>query len=324
MSNSLLLGGLLAVLFGAVLAYIRFAESRSILDLPGARSSHRVPTVRGGGIVFPLAWLGWFFWSGGLLPWVTLGVVVLGVVGFIDDIRGLGQFWRLGAQVLAFVLLWKELAGFALPFSWFLVALVVGVGAVNAVNFMDGINGMTGMYALSILLPLQAYYAPQWSAPTPWAFLSMGILVFGFFNFRKRARCFAGDVGSLTLGYLLVFYVWALVLGRSPLAPDAAVQAAPALPYLLLLALYGVDSVLTILQRIHLKESIFTPHRHHLYQRLANEYRWPQLLVSGAYALFQLGLCCWVLWYPPSGVLAALALLVLGLGYLVVKSSLYG
>jgi len=323
MSDSILFGSLIAGLFGVTLVYIRLAEAFSIIDQPNAQSVYQVPTVRGAGILFPIAWLAWFLWSGGLLPWVTLGVLMLGVAGFIDDLRGLGLFWRLGAQVLAFLLLWAELNGFSLPVSWFLVALLVGVGAINAVNFMDGINGMMGLYALSILLPLQAYYAPYWAAPTPWAFLIAALLVFGFFNFRKKARCFAGDVGSLTLGYLLVFYVGAMVLGRSPLDPGRAVALAPALPYLLLLALYGVDSVLTILQRIHQRESIFTPHRQHLYQMLANERRWPQLWVSGAYAALQAGLCGWVLWRPPSTALAFLAFVVLALGYLNIKNQLY-
>ena len=121
MSDSILFGSLIAGLFGVALVYIRLAEAFSIIDLPNAQSVHQVPTVRGAGILFPLAWLAWFLWSGGLLPWVTLGVLILSVVGFIDDLRGVSSFWRLGAQTLAFLLLWTELNGFSLPVSWFLL-----------------------------------------------------------------------------------------------------------------------------------------------------------------------------------------------------------
>lgn len=299
--------------------YFLLAERWGIIDRPNKRSSHSQPTIRGGGILFPLAWLAWSAFAGWTLPYLTLGVMLMGVLGFWDDIRPLPPGVRLLVQILAFTMLWIELMGPGHWSWWFLPLCIVGIGAVNAVNFMDGINGMTGLYALAVLVPLQIRFAPSIGTLTPWSFLIVAILVFGWYNFRKKARCFAGDVGSLSLGYILVFYVVALFLGRDPLQSVLDNTMDYHISAILLLALYGVDSVMTILHRLKIRENIFQAHRRHLYQVLANERGWPHLGVALAYALIQFSITYLTLAMRPSWSGMIVVLLILVLVYMILK-----
>ena len=160
---------------------------------------------------------------------------------------------------------------------WFL-ALFTATGIINAFNFMDGINGITAGYSLSALAGLwivNNYQAPFISNDLLCA-ATLAVAIFGFYNFRTRARCFAGDVGAVSISFILVFLTGKLILATgNPL-------------YLMFMIVYGVDTFLTILYRLIRHENIFAAHRSHLYQILANESGISHVKVSTAYTLAQL------------------------------------
>lgn len=142
---------------------------------------------------------------------------------------------------------------------------------------MDGINGITPFYSL-ICLGSFLYISTE----LPFVFstdliliLSIGVLIFTFFNARKRAKAFAGDVGSVSMAFLLGWFMLSLIL------------ATQRLEYILFFAVYGVDSVFTIIHRLIKRQNIFKAHRSHLYQYLANELGFPHVAVSAIYAGLQ-------------------------------------
>jgi UDP-N-acetylmuramyl pentapeptide phosphotransferase/UDP-N-acetylglucosamine-1-phosphate transferase len=146
---------------------------------------------------------------------------------------------------------------------------------------MDGINGMTGLYNLIVLISLQ-YLNWKIVSFTPPDFINLAILatvVFLFFNFRKRALCFSGDVGSMALSFWIITLLLQLMIKTESLI------------WILFLAVYGIDSVCTILHRLYLKQNIFEAHRLHFYQILSNERGISHLKVSAIYAAIQLLIC---------------------------------
>ena len=271
-----------AALLLAELLYFKLAGRFGIVDRPNGRSSHTMPTIRGGGIVFPLAALLAFLFDGFACPWFTLALLMLAVVEFIDDVRSLPDSVRLVAQFAAMALMFLQLGLFSGGFPWWYVplALVLFVGIVNAFNFMDGINGITGGYSLAVLLPLLYLNC----ADSPFVntcllvITAIAALIFCFFNFRTKARCFAGDVGSVSIAFILLFELGALILRYGDLS------------WIVLLAVYGVDTVLTICHRIMLHENLGKAHRKHAYQLMANELHVSHVKVSAFYALLQLAI----------------------------------
>ncbi len=143
---------------------------------------------------------------------------------------------------------------------------------------MDGINGITGAYSISVLLALLfVNLKVNHFIDNELIYFSLiAVMVFNYFNFRKKARCFAGDVGSVTIAFLLVFLLGKLIIQTGHFS------------YIFFLSVYGVDSVLTIIHRIKLKENIFEAHRKHAYQIMANELKIPHLFVSLFYGILQL------------------------------------
>lgn len=267
----------LLALFVAELAYFKVADRFNIIDKPNERSSHTRITLRGGGIIFYLGALAYFLISRGEYPWFILGLTLIAAVSFVDDVRSVSQKTRLLAHFAAMALMFFQWGLFALPWWWIVVALVVCTGIINAYNFMDGINGITGGYSLVILLAL-AYVNGNVVTFVEQSFVYVvicAVLVFCFFNFRKKARCFAGDVGSVSIAFILLFLIGRLVIVTEDLS------------WIVLLAVYGVDSVLTIIHRLMLHENIGLPHRKHLYQIMANELRIPHVVVSLVYMAVQ-------------------------------------
>jgi UDP-GlcNAc:undecaprenyl-phosphate GlcNAc-1-phosphate transferase len=284
----------LVVPIASAYAYTRLARSRGIIDKPNGRSSHRMPVVRGGGVVFPLSWLAYSLLNGFAFPYFTAGLILISVVSFIDDVRSQSPLTRFLAHLSAFTLcfhelgLWQEYAPWAIALMY-----VVGIGALNAINFMDGINGMTGMYALAmfaaLLLPITGF---DWQAGTaassPIIPMLLSVAVFGWYNFRRKALCFAGDVGSISIGFIMIFLLLAVMTGRDArIGLDMPRNGSFDWRFILWLGVYGVDSVVTILHRLLLRENIFQAHRKHLFQHLANERGIPHLTVSLIYALVQ-------------------------------------
>lgn len=268
---------IILILIVAELLYFKLADRFNIIDKPNHRSSHTKVTIRGGGVVFFIGVLLFFLMFGFHYPWFMLGLALIAGVSFADDIRPQSRLVRLGVQVAAMLLVFYELNLLEEPWYFTLVALVFFVGVINAYNFMDGINGITGGYSLVVVGSLwfiNAYQVPFVEERLLYVLL-LAILVFNWFNFRAKARCFAGDVGAVSMAFILVFLLGLLILKTNNLS------------YILLLALYGVDTILTIIHRLMLKENIFLPHRKHLFQLMANELKIPHVVVSLVYMLLQ-------------------------------------
>ena len=270
------------------LLYFRIADKFNIIDKPNHRSSHTQITLRGGGIIFPIAFVLYFvvsaayrkdyfmsddYWSFGL------GLFLLSTISFLDDILDLSSKLRLLFHFVAVTLLIYFLGLFTSAPIWFIpLVYIFVIGVLNAYNFMDGINGITGVYSLVMLVTF--YYINQYGVTfTDAHFIIYPILaslVFLFFNFRKKAKCFAGDVGSMSIAFWVLALLGLLVVKTQELT------------YLLFIGVYGIEVIFTIIQRIKLKENIFEAHRHHLYQLLVNQMKWSHLLVSTMYGVIQL------------------------------------
>lgn len=268
---------ILAFLFVIELVYFKIAKHYNIIDKPNHRSSHATITIRGGGILFGVAVLFNFFLNHFQYPLFTVGLIMISTISFLDDVLTLNNKVRLGVHLIAVILLIFQWGIVALPIYFVPILVILIIGTINAYNFMDGINGITGGY--SLLLICSAYYLNENVSPfisgALLAIIGLSLLVFNFFNFRKVAKCFAGDVGSVGIAFIIVFIVGQLIVTTGNFS------------YVLLLFLYGLDSVTTILFRLIRKENIFEAHRSHFYQFLANEKKWPHLSVSLLYIVVQ-------------------------------------
>ncbi len=264
--------------FFLINCYFKIAAYYNIIDKPNSRSSHTALTIRGGGIIFIFGALAFFVTSGFQFPWFMLGLVLISMVSFIDDIKTVSRRSRLIVQLTAVLLLFYQLNLLSFPWWTWIIAVIVIIGIINAYNFMDGINGITGGYSLAVLagLWMANNYRFAFINNQLIYFTGMALLVFNVYNFRRRARCFAGDVGSVSIAFILLFLLGKLILGSGNIV------------YLFFLTLYGVDSVLTIIHRIYLKENIFEPHRKHFYQVLANEAAIPHTQISIGFTIVQM------------------------------------
>lgn len=267
----------------AMLLYFRIADKYNIIDKPNQRSSHTAVTLRGGGIIFPVAALLYLIFfgtgTGNSLLLLICGLVAISAVSFWDDVSSLPNKVRILVHLLAVTLMLYAVQAFALLPLWAVIlAYIVIIGTINAYNFMDGINGITGVYSLVILLSC-LYFNDQVRQVTDPAFIilpAIACLVFLFFNFRKKAKCFAGDVGSVSIGFWIISLLLMMIIATG----DAR--------YVFFLAVYGVDAVCTIIHRLILRQNIFEAHRLHFYQILVNDRKVPHLRVAAAYGLVQL------------------------------------
>ncbi len=268
--------------------YFYIADRFNIIDKPNERSSHSRIVLRGGGIIFLLgAWLFWAFF-GFQYSWFIIGLSLIGIVSFIDDIHSLPDSVRLVAQFAAMGLMFYQL-GILTPNDWWIIiiALIVCVGIINAYNFMDGINGITGGYSIAVLAPLIYLNWKMQFVSMPYLYVTaLSLVIFCFFNFRKKAKCFAGDVGSISIAFILLFPLGKLILDTEDFS------------YLVFLAVYGADSVLTICHRIKLHENLGQAHRKHAYQLMANELHIPHTAVSSLYLILQLIVSAGLIFLP--------------------------
>lgn len=281
----------LVLLFLAELFYFRIADKFNIIDKPNERSSHTRITLRGGGIIFYFGALIYFLASGCEYPWFMLALTFVTGISFVDDIRSVSQKIRLVFHFSAMALLFYQWGLFSLPWWTIVIALVVCTGIINAYNFMDGINGITGGYSFIVLAAL-AYINQEivrFAEPDMIYTLLCAVFVFCFFNFRKRAKCFAGDVGSVSIAFIILFLLGELIIQTENFS------------WIVLLAVYGVDSVLTIIHRLMLHENIGLPHRKHLYQIMSNELKVPHVVVSSIYMAAQGVIFIGYLWFRPYG-----------------------
>ena len=268
---------ILVLLFLTELFYFRVADKFNIIDKPNERSSHSRITLRGGGIIFYFGALAYFLTNDWEYPWFILALSLITLISFVDDIRSTSQGLRLVFHFSAMALMFYQWGLFSLSWWWIIIALIVCTGIINAYNFMDGINGITGGYSLIILGALAYINEEMVSFAEPALIYTVlcSVVVFCFFNFRRKAKCFAGDVGSVSIAFILLFLIGKLILKTEDFS------------WMILLAVYGVDSVLTIIHRLMLHENIGLPHRKHMYQLMANELKIPHVVVSLVYMAVQ-------------------------------------
>lgn len=302
------------------LLYFRIADRFNIIDKPNERSSHTTIVLRGGGIIFLIGLWIWSIFFGSDYQWFIIAVTLIAGISFIDDIRSLPDSVRLIAQFIAMVMMFYQLDILHLHMWWIvIISLIVFVGASNVINFMDGVNGITGAYAMASLIPLYLLNKDM-------GFVSESLIitviiadvVFCIFNFRPKgkAKCFAGDVGSIGVAYILLFLIGSLILNTGDIT------------YLIFLLVYGVDGVLTIFHRILLHENLGEAHRKHVYQLMANELKIGHVKVSSIYALLQLLLSLGFIYLCPDSIIAhwtyfVVALFVLSLTYILFKKKYY-
>lgn len=259
------------------LLYFKIADKYSIIDKPNHRSSHTKITIRGGGIIFPVAFLAGSFYLGFEYSYFLAGLLLISFISFMDDIKPVSRRLRILFHLAAVALLFYQLKIYSLPFYWLLAGLIFVIGTINAVNFMDGINGITGGFGLVTLITLY-YINEQVVLFTDEKYLDISIialLVFNFFNFRTKAKCFAGDVGSVSLAFIMLFFLLQLIIKTNN--PT----------YVLLLLIYGLDATTTIFFRVLRKENVFEAHRSHFYQYLTNERKSSHLSIAVAYMFVQ-------------------------------------
>ena len=338
MNTFLSYGIIFVILLVLELVYFKIADKCNIIDKPNERSSHSTIVLRGGGIIFMLGlWIWAAFTSAGLLntglgfgyPWFLAAVTLIAGVSFVDDIRSLPDSVRLVAQFVAMGLMFYQLDMLHWEMWWVvIIALIVCVGASNVINFMDGINGITGGYALSVLLPLllinngaagcdlnaQVAFVPTSLIMT----VILADVVFCLFNFRPKgkAKCFAGDVGSIGIAFILLFMIGQLIMKTGDVT------------YLVFLLVYGVDGCLTICHRIMLHENLGEAHRKHAYQLMANELKIGHVKVSLLYMAMQFVVSLGFIYVCPNNVLCHWmyligAFVVLAVAYVLFKKKYY-
>ena len=270
----------LAVLIVLELAYFAVAKHFNIVDRPNERSSHHKEVLLGGGVIFFLSVAYYFFTHQFAFPLFFTGLALLTVISFVDDLRGLSSWLRLLAQLGAIsVAFYLQLNGIDL---WKIILIViVFTGILNVYNFMDGINGMLAAYSLVVMgtFGYIELFELHFVDPAFLLTLMLAVLVFGFFNFRRQARCFSGDVGSIAMGFITLFLLVSFV--------KASPSASPSVSYLTLIIVFLADGVLTITKRFLTGKNIFEPHREHLYETLVNELKVPHIAVSSGYAVLQ-------------------------------------
>ena len=267
----------LVLLFLAELFYFKIADKCNIIDKPNERSSHTKVTLRGGGIIFYFGALAYFLTNHWEYPWFIMALTLITFISFVDDIRSTSQGLRLVFHFSAMTLMFYQWGLFSLSWWWIIVALIICTGIINAYNFMDGINGITGGYSLVVLVALAYINAEVTPFIEPALIYTVlcSVLVFCFFNFRKKAKCFAGDVGSVAIAFIILFLIGKLIITTKNFS------------WIILLSVYGVDSVLTIIHRLMLHENIGLPHRKHMYQLMANELKMSHVVVSFIYMVVQ-------------------------------------
>ena len=293
MHTCLIYGVIFVILLLLELLYFRIADKFNIIDKPNERSSHSSIVLRGGGIVFLLGVWIWSAFFGFQYPLFLIAVTLAAGISFIDDIRSLPDSVRLIVQFAAMgLLIWQlfSASGDSVLFGngniwlkllFIAAALVVCVGATNIYNFMDGINGITAGYSLAVLLPLMLINLKSgFIEQSLLTVTTISVLVFSIFNFRPKgkAKCFAGDVGSVGIAFILLFAIGMLIVKTGDIT------------WLILLIVYGVDGCMTICHRIMLHEKLGEAHRKHAYQLMANELRMSHPMVSCIYMAIQLAM----------------------------------
>lgn len=300
------------VLFVLELVYFKLADRFNIVDKPNERSSHSQITLRGGGIIFWIAAVLYVVMNPSVIALEFLaGITLIAFVSFWDDVKGLNQKTRLLFHLLSMTCVFY-LANIFHTYPWWIIVIgyIVFIGVVNAYNFMDGINGITGLYTLAVLLSMMwvNYYVKPFVDHDFLRYPFLASIVFLFFNFRKKAKCFAGDVGSVSVAFWVVTLLLLLIVKTQNLI------------WIGFLIVYGVDAVMTIIHRIYLRQNIMEAHRLHFYQVLANEQKMDHRVVSIIYFVAQIiSSTLIIILYPTAGWWVFVAILIVLMGLYVIK-----
>jgi len=267
-------------IFVSEIVYFKMADRYNIIDKPNHRSSHSEITIRGGGVIFSIALLLWFFLFGFQYPFFVCGVVLISVISFMDDLNDISKRLRMAIHIASVSLLFYQLNLFAMYWWLIPIAYVLAIGTINAYNFMDGINGLTGVYSMVLVCSMLWInkYQVKFVDDSMLVVLILSLIVFLFFNFRKSAACFAGDVGSISIAVIACFLLARLIIQTSQPC------------YAFMLSVYGIDAICTIFIRMVRKENIFEAHRLHLYQLLVNQRKQPHLVVALLYGAIQVAI----------------------------------
>ena len=319
---------ILALLVLAELLYFRVADHFNIIDKPNERSSHSSIVLRGGGVIFSLSMIVWMVLMcirGEMsivleyLPFL-IGLLLVAGVSFWDDVKSLPDSIRLVVQFTAMALMFWSMGIMHWNMWWIVIlASIVCVGATNVINFMDGINGITAGYALAVLLPLALLNKDLAFIDSSFLVVAIiGVLVFCIFNLRPKgkAKCFAGDVGSISIAFIMLYAIGRLVVQTQDIT------------YLIFLLVYGIDGCLTIVHRIMLHENLGEAHRKHAYQLMANELKIGHVKVSSLYMLLQLAVSLGFIYLCPDSMAAHWGYLVgtavvLAVAYVLFKKKYY-
>lgn len=306
----------------AELEYFKIADKCNIIDKPNERSSHKSIVLRGGGIIFTIGLWVWSAFFGFQYPWLLAGVTLAAGISFVDDVHSLPDSIRLVVQITAMFFVFQEIGLLHWDMWWIIpIALIFAVGGTNIFNFMDGINGITAGYSLAMLVPLllvDSQIVEEFIEPSYLVVAIIGVLVFSIFNFRPKgkAKCFAGDVGSIGMALILVF-----ALGRLMMATGDVT-------WIVLFLVYGTDGMMTIFHRIMLHENLGQAHRKHVFQLMANELKMSHVTVSLIYMGMQLAISLGFIYLCPNTILAhwiyfACVIVVLAVAYVLFKMKYY-
>lgn len=290
------------VLLVAELLYFKIADHFNIIDKPNERSSHSTIVLRGGGVIFTLSVIAWAVMMIGqgndissYIPFLV-GLLMVAGVSFWDDVHSLPDSLRMVVQIIAFMLMFWSLGLMQWSMWWVIpIALFFCVGATNIINFMDGINGITEAYALAMLIPIMLLNREMGFIEESYLIVAIiGLLVFSIFNFRPKgkAKCFAGDVGSIAIAFIILF-----ALGKLMMATED-------ITYGVFYLLYGIDGSMTIFHRIMLHENLGQAHRKHAFQLMSNELKIGHVKVSLIYMVLQLVVSLGFIYLCPNTILA--------------------
>ena len=314
------------ILLIAELVYFKIADHFNIIDKPNERSSHTTIVLRGGGVIFTLTMIAWAVMMvvqgndiSSYLPFLV-GLLMVAGISFVDDIHSLPDSLRMVIQIVAYLLMFWSMGMMQWSMWWIIpIALFFCVGATNIINFMDGINGITAGYGLAMLIPILLLDYNMYFIEVSYIVVAIiGILVFSIFNFRPKgkAKCFAGDVGSIAIAFIILFALGKLMLMTGDVT------------YIVFFLWYGVDGAMTIFHRIMLHENLGHAHRKHAFQLMSNELNMGHVTVTLIYMIGQLVVSLGFIYLCPNTVLAhwiylICAGLVLAVGYVLFMKKYY-